>query len=142
MGRRAATSTSTSTSLSPSSITPSTSSSFHSSASSPSSSLPSHLISNELWKYFQIYQILDPIWCFLTKNKTACTITNLQRMIRSHSQEVDLFAMLQRLKIICDPFLLLTPPPDALDSPLDHQHYLLSYSKFHGITPVCLLVEI
>jgi hypothetical protein len=89
------------------------------------------MVSSQLQRYLKIFQILDPVWCFLMRNKTPCSVTNLQKMIRSET-EIDLKDLLQRLKIICDPFIILTAV--GIDS--NNQDLILSYSQFNGISKV------
>jgi hypothetical protein len=92
-------------------------------------------ISRPLQRYYRLYQILDPVWCFLTKNKTPCSIRNLKRMVCCDEIErdngaTDLKEILQQLAIICDSFLLITP---FSEEDLNMEHAIVSYSKFNGI---------
>jgi hypothetical protein len=101
------------------------------------------LVSGPLRRYYRLFQILDPVWCFLVKNRTPCTIENLKKMVRcdglfgnERRQEngtTDLKEILQQLEIICDSFLILTPSPQ--EDPHMEQA-ILSYSKFNGISKV------
>lgn len=111
------------------------------------------LVSGSLQRYYRVYQIVDPVWCFLRKNKTPCTVGNLKRMVRcgdrlSHDdlrdhqegdkEATDLKDILQQLAIICDSFLHLTPPssPEGEKDSLDMDHAILSFSKANGISKV------
>jgi hypothetical protein len=102
-------------------------------------SMSSLLVSSQLQRYWNIFQILDSVWCFLMRNKTPCTLTNLKKMIRCESEsEIDLKIILQRLEIICHPLIILAPT----GTDLHLQDLILSYSQFNGISKVVALTSL